>query len=173
MSIDKPFVRPIVRGKEVKQVEFGAKVHKLQIDGISFIEYISFDAYNEGTRMSQTLYKAQSLTHKKVKVLGADAIYATNANRKMLTKKWIQTDFKIKGRPGQHHEHKSQLAKMITKERASRLEGSFGTDKECFLLKRIKARNEKTERLWIFFGIHTSNAFNIGKRISQLVEIAA
>ena len=102
-----------------------------------------------------------------LKILGADAIYATNANRKLLTTKGIQTDFKIKGRPGRHHEHKSQLSKMITKERVSKLEGSFGTDKEFFLLKKIRARNEKTERLWIFFGIHTSNAFNIGKRISQ------
>lgn len=173
VSLDKPYLRPIVRGKEIKPVEFGAKVHKIQIDGISFIEHLSFDAYNEGTRMSQTLYKAQSLSHKKVKILGADAIYATNANRKLLTSKGIQTDFKIKGRPGRHHEHKSQIAKMITKERASRLEGSFGTDKEYFLLKRIKARNEKTEILWIFFGIHTSNALNIGNRISQTISKAA
>jgi len=62
---------------------------------------------------------------------------------------------------------------MITKERASRLEGSFGTDKEYFLLKKIRARNEKTERLWIFFGIHTSNALNIGNRIQQEIAIAA
>jgi hypothetical protein len=173
VSIDKPYVRPIVRGKEVKPVEFGAKVHKLQIDGISFIEHLSFDAFNESTRMSQTIYKAQSLSHTEVKILGADAIYATNANRKLLTKKEIRTDFKIKGRPGRHHEHKSQIAKMITKERASRLEGSFGTDKEYFLLKKIKARTEKTERLWIFFGIHTSNALNIGNRISQGAKKAA
>ena len=173
VSIDKPYIRPIVRGKEVKPVEFGAKVHKLQIDGISFIEHLSFDAYNEGTRIKQTLFKAQSLSHTKVKLLGADAIYATNGNRKLLTKKGIITDFKIKGRPGRHQEHKSQIAKMITKERASRLEGSFGTDKEFFLLKKIKARNEKTERLWIFFGIHTANALNIGKRIPKLTAIAA
>jgi hypothetical protein len=40
VSIDKPHIRPIVRGKEAKGVEFGAKLHKLQIDGISFIEHI-------------------------------------------------------------------------------------------------------------------------------------
>ena len=32
------YVRPIVRGKETKSVEFGAKVNNIQIDGISFIE---------------------------------------------------------------------------------------------------------------------------------------
>ncbi len=49
MSISKDYIRPIVRGKEIKKVEFGAKVNKIQIDGLSFIEYISFDAFNEGT----------------------------------------------------------------------------------------------------------------------------
>ena len=135
VSIDKPYLRPIVRGKEKKPVEFGAKVHKLLIDGISFIEHLSFDAFNEGTRLKTTIFKAQSLTKRKVKLLGADAIYATNANRRFVTKHGIRTDFKPKGKPSKHCKQQKQLSKMITKERASRLEGSFGTDKEHFLLK--------------------------------------
>ena len=39
VSIGKSYLRPIVRGKEVKQVEFRAKVNKIQIDGINFIEH--------------------------------------------------------------------------------------------------------------------------------------
>jgi len=62
VSIAKDYLRPIVRGKEVKPVEFGAKVNKLQIDGINFIEHFSFNAFNEGTRLKSTIYKAQSLT---------------------------------------------------------------------------------------------------------------
>ena len=50
--------------------------------------------------------------------------------------------------------------------RASRLEGSFGKDKEHYHLKRIRARTKKTEVLWIFFGIHTGNAMEIGRRMS-------
>jgi len=173
VSIDKPHLRPIVRGKEIKSVEFGSKVHKLQIDGISFIEHISFNAFNEGIRLQKTIWKAQKLTNKKVKILGADAIYATNANRNYVSKRNISTDFKPKGRPGRDKEHKSQLSKMITKERASRLEGSFGTDKEYFLLNKIKARTRETEILWIFFGIHASNALNIGIRISNKPSVAA
>ena len=38
VCIDRYYVRPIVRGKETKSVEFGAKVNNIQIDGISFIE---------------------------------------------------------------------------------------------------------------------------------------
>jgi len=173
VSIDKPHVRPIVRGKEKKPVEFGAKVHKLQIDGVSFIEHLSFDAFNEGTRLKKTIFKAQRLTHRKVKLLGADAIYATNANRKFLTRNGIKTDFKPKGRPSKHRKQQEQIAKMITKERVSRLEGSFGTDKEHFLLKRNLARTKETEILMIFFGIHTSNALKIGRRIDRKAKLAA
>ncbi len=35
VSIDRHYVRPIVRGKETKSVEFGAKVNNIQIDGNS------------------------------------------------------------------------------------------------------------------------------------------
>ena len=173
VSIDKPYVRPIVRGKEKKPVEFGAKVHKLQIDGISIIEHLSFDAFNEGTRLKKTIFKTQHLTGKKVKLVGADAIYASNANRKFLTRNGIRTDFKLKGRPSKHRKQQEQIAKMITKERVSRLEGSFGTDKEHFLLKKNLARTKKTEILWIFFGIHTSNALKIGRRIVSQARLAA
>ena len=173
VSIDKPYIRPIVRGKENKPIEFGAKVNKIQIDGISFIEHLSFDAFNEGTRLIETIFFAQKLTRKKVKILGADAIYATNKNRKFVTKHGIKTDFKPKGRRSKHRKHQDQLARMITKERASRLEGSFGTDKEHFLLKRNLARTKETEILMIFFGIHTSNALNIGQRIANKTKIAA
>ena len=173
VSIDKPYIRPIVRGKEVKKVEFGAKVHKIQVDGISFIEHLSFDAFNEGTRLKKSIWTTQKLFNKRVKLVGADRIYATNANRKFVTKRGIKTDFKRKGKPSKHKAQFDQLAQMITKERATRLEGSFGTDKEHFLLKRIQARKKETEILWIFFGIHTSNAIQIGMRMAKSIALAA
>ena len=53
VSLSKPHLRPIVRGKEVKSVEFGAKVNSILVDGISFIEKVSFNAFNEGPRLAQ------------------------------------------------------------------------------------------------------------------------
>ena len=173
VSLDRPYIRPIKRGKEVKSVEFWAKVNKLQVDGIGFIEHLSFDNFNEGTHLKQTIWLAQGLFKTKTKMLGADAIYATNKNQNFVTANNIRTEFKRKGKKTKHHEHYQLLAKMITKERATRLEGSFGTDKEHFLLKKIKARNKKTEMLWIFFGIHTSNALKIGERTQKQTERAA
>lgn len=173
VSLHKPYVRPIVRGKEIKPVEFGAKANKIQIDGISFIEHISHDAFNEGVRFKQGVWKAQSLTHVKVNVVGADAIYATNENRRFATHHNIKTDFKAKGPKPSYHKELQGLKKMITKERASRLEGSFGKDKEHYHLRKIKAVGKENEILWIFFGTHTGNALEIGRRISGALKKAA
>ena len=163
-------MRPIVRGKEVKQVEFGAKVNKIQIDGINFIEHLEFRAFNEGTRMISSILTTQNLTKTKLKMVGADAIYATNKNRKFTTSKSIQTDFVRKGRASKHEVERKILASAIKKERATRLEGSFGNEKEHYNLRKIKARTKATETLWIFFGIHTANALEIGRRIQNQAQ---
>lgn len=167
VGLDKDYIRPIVRGKETKAVEFGAKVNKFQIDGISFIEHLSFEAFHEGNRFQDTVFKAQRLTKVRTRLAGADAIYATNKNRNFAARNNIRTDFKRKGRAGKHEKQRRQLASAITKERASRLEGSFGKEKEHYHLKKIKARTKATEILWIFFGIHTANALEIGRRMAR------
>jgi hypothetical protein len=48
---------------------------------------------------------------------------------------------------------------------ASRMEGSFGTEKEHYSLQKIKAKTELNEKLWIFFGVHTANAVRIAKKM--------
>ena len=82
VSIDKDYIRPIVRGKENKRVEFGAKVNTIQVDGIHFIEHMSFDAFHEGIRIPQCIDSQQTLLRQRVTHLAADRIYATNYNRK-------------------------------------------------------------------------------------------
>ena len=59
VSIDRHYVRPIVRGKETKSVEFGVKAGNIQIDGISFIEHLSFEAFNEGIRLKACIRMQQ------------------------------------------------------------------------------------------------------------------
>lgn len=173
VSIAKGYLRPIVRGKEVKPVEFGAKVNKYQIDGISFIEHLNFNAFHEGNRFQDTIFNAQRLTRTKTRLAGTDAIYATNKNRKFATKYKVKTDFKRKGRAGNQEKQRQQMAAMIQKERATRLEGSFGKEKEHYYLKKIRAKTKQTETLWIFFGIHTANALEIGRRKAAQIQEAA
>ena len=165
VSISKSYIRPIVRGKEVKAVEFGAKVNMIQFDGINFIEHLSFNAFNEGTRLVKSIRYGRSLFGK-ITHISADDIYATNTNRKYSTAAHIVTNFKRKGRAGKHEEHRQIISRELRKERTIRMEGSFGTEKEHYGLQKIKARTDLNEILWIFFGVHTANAVRIAKRLA-------
>ena len=59
VSIFQLHIRPIVRGKAKAMTEFGAKVGASIVDGYTFIDHISWNAYNEGTDLPLqiTLYK--------------------------------------------------------------------------------------------------------------------
>ncbi len=165
VSLSKAYIRPIIRGKEVKPVAFGAKVNKIQVDGISFIEHLSYDAFNEGTRLQHGIRMHEDLLGK-CQHVSADAIYATNANRRYCKRKGIVTNFMAKGKQKtQHIEQAALMRTLLNHERSTKLEGSFGNEKNHYLLGKINARAQHTETCWIFFGIHTANAVLIAKRM--------
>ena len=53
VSVSQPFIRPIVRGKAGKPVEFGAKLDISVVDGWTRLECCSFDAYNEAGNLRE------------------------------------------------------------------------------------------------------------------------
>ena len=167
VSLHKWYVRPIVRGKESKPVEFGAKVNKLEVDGISFIEHLSFDAFNESTRFANGIFLQRKLfgrcTHQ-----SGDAIYANNANRKYARSQNIQTNFVPKGKQKiEYNEQAHQIRALLNKHRSTVLEGSFGNEKNHYLLNKSRARTKENEIVWIFFGMMTANASIIANRIEE------
>ena len=165
VSIDRPYIRPIVRGKENKRVEFGAKVNNIQIDGISFIEHHSFEAFNEGIRLKQCVEYQEKLTGVAVKRIGMDTIYANNENRRYCTEKGITTNFVRKGpRPKDESAEVSTARRIIGNLRATVMEGSFGNQKQHYSVGRIAARNRHSETLLLFFGIHMANAATLAAR---------
>jgi hypothetical protein len=171
VSLSKPYIRPIVRGKENKAVEFGAKVNKLQIGGISFIEYYSYDAFNEGTRLKNGIVLHQQLFNCKCTHHSADKIYATNANRRHCTQNKIVTNFEPKGKQkAAHIEQSKTMRAVLNKERGTKLEGSFGNEKNHYLLQKVNARNATTEKCWIFFGMMTANASIITNRRQKALQ---
>ena len=172
VSLDKPHIRPIVRGKETKTVEFGAKSNNLLIDGISFIEKLSFHAFNEGTRLKHCVSLSNKLTGVPVKKIGGDQGYSGNDNRTFCKENGIETSFTQKGRTGKN-EVKNATKRELSRVRATEMEGSFGTQKQHYGLRKIAARIKSTEILLIFFGIHTANVVNLARRESVQVALAA
>jgi len=171
VSLSKPHLRPIVMGKEVKSVEFGAKVNNILVDGISFIEKLSF---NEGTRLVHCLKMHKRLFGVEAKKVGGDTGYAGTENRDYCKANGIKTSFVKRGRPfGEKKKEKDLVRKELARVRATAMEGSFGTQKEHYDLRRVKARTKRTEILYIFFGIHTANVVQLADRIEQRARLAA
>ena len=173
VSISKPYVRPIVRGKEVKNVEFGAKCNNIQVDGISFIEKLSFNAFNEGTRLEHCIKMHKRLFKVDAKKIGGDTGYAGTANRNLCKEMGIQTSFVNRGRPSADKKDKDYVRQELARVRATAMEGSFGTQKEHYDMRRIKARKKKTEILYIFFGIHTANVVRLAERLAEQEQTKA
>lgn len=165
VSLAKPYLRPIVRGKETKRVEFGVKAHLFELGGLCLIEHLSFNSFNESTRLPSTVQLQQRYTQKKVRLLGADKIYGTRANRKWCKQEGITTNFVPLGRPKQQSKLSAVVVarKVLNKERSTVLEGAFGNQKLHYGLSRIRAKTEATEILWIAFGVWTAAAMKVAK----------
>ena len=171
VSIDRPYIRPIVRGKENKRVEFGAKVNNIQIDGISFIEHHSFEAFNEGVRLKECIEYQQELTGTKVTRVGADTIYANNENRRYCTENSITTCFVRKGpKPKEENVDINTARRIIGTLRSTVMEGSFGNQKQHYNVGRIAARNSRSETLLLFFGIQCANTAILAARQCAIEE---
>src|SRR5262249_24522531 len=57
VSIHQPHVRPIVRGKTNAAVEFGAKIQVSLVEGVTFLDELSWDAFNEGSCLQASVEK--------------------------------------------------------------------------------------------------------------------
>ncbi len=82
VSISQPYVRPIVRGKQDKPVEFGAKLSvSLTGEELAHVDALRWNAFNEGSDLEGQVdaYKKR-YGHYPEAVLG-DPVYGTQANR--------------------------------------------------------------------------------------------
>ena len=142
VSIHQPHVRPIVRGKAQAKVEFGAKIHISVIDGITFLDELSWDAFNEGSHMMDYVEKYRNRFGCYPRELLADQIYCTRANRAWLKERGIMLKAKPLGRPPAVPNH-------VSPGERNPVEGKFGQAKTGYGLNRIRARLQNTSESWI------------------------
>lgn len=143
VSIHQPHVRPIVRGKSQAKVEFGSKIHCSMIDGITFLDELNWNAFNEGSNLMNYVQQYKKRFGCYPKNLLVDKIYSTRENRKMLKEIGVNLVGKSLGRPS--------LAAQIVLSPGERnpIEGKFGQAKTGYGLDRIKARLQDTSESWI------------------------
>ena len=144
VSIHEPHVRPIVRGKARAKTEFGAKIHLSLVDGYSFLDTISWDAFHEGSHLTDYVEKyRERFGHYPAKVL-ADKLYCSRENRKWLKDKNIKLAAKPLGRPSA-----KAVENHVSPGERNPIEGKFGQAKNGYGMNRIRARLKNTSQSWI------------------------
>lgn len=143
VSLSQPWVRPIVRGKAGKPVEFGAKLDISVVDGFTRLEYLSFEAYNEaGTLQKNIEHYRERTGHYPVKVL-ADKIYRNRDNLNFCKEHGIQLSGPALGRPKKDEQPNRKQNYMDECERVE-VERRFSLAKRKCNLGTITARLEDT-----------------------------
>ncbi len=143
VSIHQPHVRPIVRGKTNAKVEFGSKIHISLVDGYAFLDELSWDAFNEGSRMMAYVEQYRRRFGYYPKEVLADQIYCNRKNRKALKEKGIRLVAKPLGRPS------AVKKEHLRPGERNPIEGKFGQAKTAYGLANIKARLKNTSESWI------------------------
>ena len=156
VSISQPYVRPMVRGKQDKPVEFGAKLSvSLTSEGLAHVDHLRWDAFHEGLDLTTQVeaYRAR-YGHYPARVI-ADPIYGTRANRDYLKQRNIYFAGKPLGRPKQVTDaNREQLKQAKAQRRQDYLqripiEGKFGQGKKGYRLNDIRAKRATTSFAWI------------------------
>lgn len=156
VSISQPHVRPIVRGKAGKSVEFGAKISaSLNDDGLARADEIRWDAFNESGDLPAQIEAYKVRYGHYPEVVLADGIYGTRDNRRYCKERGIRFGGKPLGRPKKATE--SNREEILEKKRQRRrdeveripIEGKFGQGKNGYGLGRIRAKRSDTSEAWI------------------------
>lgn len=164
VSIHQPYVRPMVRGKSRAKVEFGAKINASECNGMSKINSISWDAYNESSELKMQVEEFLKTYGRYPELLLADGIYMTRENREHMKEKGIRIVGRPLGRPPRVELSPYQKRKQ-RKERNQRnpIEGKFGQGKNGYNLNCIRARRQDTSESWIAAIFFMMNLITLGK----------
>lgn len=165
VSIQQPYLRPIVRGKAKTPVEFGAKFD-LSVDemGYARIEKLSFDPYNESTCLQKAVENYKERTgHYPERVL-VDQIYRTRANREYCKGKGVRLSGPKLGRPSKNNEHDKAIEYQDNVDRIE-VERTFSLSKRCYGMGLIKTKLKETTTATIALSVLVTNLFRIQSRL--------
>ena len=159
VNIHQPYVRPIVRGKDGCNVEFGSKINVSLVEGFAFIDKFSWEPFNEGLCLQESVNKYKERFGFYPKTILADQIYCNRENRQTLKTLGITLKAKPLGRPSKI-ENPDSAHKPKPGER-NPIEGKFGQAKTKYGLNLVKAKLDNTSETWVYAIIMVVNLIKI------------
>ena len=169
ISIYQPHLRPIVRGKAKARVEFGAKIGASIVNGYTYVDHLSWDAYNESSDLAMQieLYRKRfGMLPREVQV---DKIYLGKANRQYLKDNSVECYNRPQGRPPKEDNDRHAEEKRRSICERNEIEATFGTSKRVYRTDDIRAKLDNTDDTWIGACFFAKNAMKFLRGLLCLV----
>ena len=167
ISVSKPYLRPIKRGKYNRKVEFGAKIGVCMVDGFARIDTLSWNAYNEGIDLKKHCESYYDYFGFYPEAVLADTIYGTKENRKYMKSKGIKFSGKPLGRPPKNIDPSEIEDKKKNYRERIPIEGKFGQGKNGYNLNQIPAKLKETAESWIGGIFFVMNIIKLAKNLAS------
>jgi transposase, IS5 family len=140
VSITQPHIRPIVRGKAGKPVEFGAKLSVSYVDGYVFLDRLDWNNFNESCDLELQIEAFKKYTGSYPESVHVDQIYRTRKNRSFCKEKGIRISGAPLGRPKDNISKEEKKQAQLDERVRNRIEGKFGEGKRRYSLDRVIAK---------------------------------
>lgn len=168
VNVTQPHVRPIVRGKAGKAVEFGAKISASNVDGFVFLDKLSWDNYNESGDLKERIEEYKKETGCYPESVHVDKIYRTKANRAYCKERGIRMSGTRLGRPPKEvSKEKKEEARSDERVRNA-IEGKFGQGKRRFSLGRVMAKLPETSETVIAMNFLVMNLSTLLQKTKKM-----
>ena len=144
VSIAQPHIRPIVRAKAGKPVEFGAKISVSCFDNYVFLDHLSWDNFNESGDFQDQIEAYKNFTGYYPSSVHVDKIYRTKANRAFCKERGIRISGSPLGRPPKNVSKETKKQAQEDERFRNGIEGKFGQAKRRYGLNCIMAKLSET-----------------------------
>jgi hypothetical protein len=144
VSLTQPHIRPIVRGKAGKVVEFGAKLSASCFEGYVFLDHVNWDNFNESADLKAQVEAFKNFTGYYPESVHVDKIYRTRENRAWCKERGIIISGPPLGRPPTNVSKEKKKQDLESERIRNCIEGNFGQAKRRFSLGRVMAKLSHT-----------------------------
>ncbi len=144
VSISQPHIRPIVRGKAGKSVEFGAKLSVSCFEQYVFLDHLSWDNFNESGDLKRQVEAYKKFTGYYPTSVHVDRIYRTRDNRAWCKERGIRISGPPLGRPPKNISKETKKQAQDDERFRNAIEGKFGQAKRRYSLDCIMSKLAST-----------------------------
>ncbi len=165
VSITQPHIRPIVRGKVGKPIEFGSKLSVSCFDQYVFLDHLSWDNKHESGDFKTQLEAYKNFTGYYPSSVHVDKIYRTRANRAWCKERGIRISGSPLGRPPKNVSKETQKQALDDERFRNAIEGKFGQAKRSYSLNCIMAKLPSTSETSIAITFLVINLFTLLRQV--------